>query len=206
MRSNSKVVLQKYSLSGGQLNSISPLVVSIGSLFLIRSPTRVLLRFGTYQSKPIVPCLLMNSSMTSSSVLCRFTVGFMAGSGVSGFAVLCPVAATGFCLVLALGCCPTVFDLCPPCVMLQSWLWSECQRCFSVVMPLMILGYLANLRCHCFLKTTTGFCIFTFFYCSDTMLLTLSLLWSRVNSVSVCFMFNCFFLTTPSVGLTLLFN
>ena len=85
VRSNSKVVVWKYSLSGGQLNSILPLVVSIGSLSLIRSPTQVSLMFGTYQSRPIVPCLLTNSLMTSSSVLCRFTVEFMAGSGVSEF-------------------------------------------------------------------------------------------------------------------------
>ena len=42
VRSNLKMDVWKYSLSGGQLNSILPCVVSIGSLFVIRSPTRVL--------------------------------------------------------------------------------------------------------------------------------------------------------------------
>ena len=79
---------------GGQLNSILPLAVSIGSLYLINSPTRVLLKFGTYQSRPIAPCLLMNSLMSSSSVLS--TVEFMTGFCVSGSVVPCPVAATGF--------------------------------------------------------------------------------------------------------------
>ena len=71
VRSNSKVDVLKNSLSGGQLNNILPLVVSIGSLFLIKTPTRVLQKFGTYQSKPIVPCLLMNSSMT---VICSVQI------------------------------------------------------------------------------------------------------------------------------------
>ena len=38
-RSNSKVDVLKYSLSGKLLNNILPLVVSIGSLSLIKSPT-----------------------------------------------------------------------------------------------------------------------------------------------------------------------
>ena len=96
VRSNSKVDVLKYSLSGGQLNSILPFVVSIWSLSLIKSPTRVLLKFGTYQSRPIVPFILMNSLMISSSVLCRSTVGFMAGFCACGFDVPCPAAATGF--------------------------------------------------------------------------------------------------------------
>ena len=58
VRSNSKVDVWKYSLSGGQLNSILPPVVSIGSLSVIKSPTRVLTKFGTYQSRAIVPCFL----------------------------------------------------------------------------------------------------------------------------------------------------
>ena len=85
-RSNLKVDVGKNAFSGGQLNSILPFVVFIGSLFLIRTPTRVLQKSGTYQSKPIALCLLTNSSITMLSVLCRSTVGFMAGSNVT-----CPV-------------------------------------------------------------------------------------------------------------------
>ena len=82
VRSNSNVNVWKNSLSRGQLNSILPLVVSIGSLSVIKSPTRVLQKFGTYQSRAIVPFLLTNSLMASSLALCRSTVGFMAGFGV----------------------------------------------------------------------------------------------------------------------------
>ena len=96
VRSNSKIDVLKYSLSGGKLNNILPLVVSIGILSLIESPTRVLLKFGTYQSKPIALCLLMNSSMISSSLLCGFIVGFMAGLGTSWFGVPCPAVVAGF--------------------------------------------------------------------------------------------------------------
>ena len=81
VRSNSKVDVWKYSLRGGQLNSILPPVVSIGSLSVIKSSTRVLLKFGTYQSRAIVPCHLMNSLMASSLALCRSMVGFMAEFG-----------------------------------------------------------------------------------------------------------------------------
>ena len=66
VRSNSKFDVEKNSLSGGQLNSILPRVALMGSLFLIRIPTQVLHKSGTYQSKLIVLCLLMNSSMTMS--------------------------------------------------------------------------------------------------------------------------------------------
>ena len=68
---------------GGQRNSILPSVVSIGSLSLIRLPTLVLQKSGMYQSREIVPCCWTNSLMASSLVLCRSTVGFMAGFGVS---------------------------------------------------------------------------------------------------------------------------
>ena len=78
VRSNLKVDVRKYSLSGGQLNSILPLVVSIGSLSVIKSPTRVLQKFGTYQSRAIVPCFLMNSLMASSlDLLWDSWLGFM---------------------------------------------------------------------------------------------------------------------------------
>ena len=84
VRSNSNVNVWKNSLSGGQLNSILPLVVSIGSLSVIRSPTQVLQKFGTYQSRAIVPYLLTNFLMVSSLALCRSTVGFMGGLGAPG--------------------------------------------------------------------------------------------------------------------------
>ena len=56
LRSNSKFDVLKNSLNGGQLNSILPFVVSIGSLSLIRLPTLVLRKSGTYQSRVMVPC------------------------------------------------------------------------------------------------------------------------------------------------------
>ena len=83
LRSNSKFDVLKNSLNGGQLNSIPPSVVSIWSLSLIRSPTLVLQKSGTYQSKEIMPRCQTNSLMASSLVLCRSTVGFMAGFGAS---------------------------------------------------------------------------------------------------------------------------
>ena len=83
LRSNSKFVVLKNSLSGGQLNSILPSVVSIGSLSFIRSPTLELRKSGTYQSWAMVPCCRTNSLMASSLVLCRSTMGFMARFGAS---------------------------------------------------------------------------------------------------------------------------
>ena len=75
---NSKFDVLKNSLNGGQLNSILPSVVSIGSLSLIRSHILVLQKSGTYQSREIMPCCQTNSLMASSLVLCRSMVGFMA--------------------------------------------------------------------------------------------------------------------------------
>ena len=80
LRFNSKFDVLKNSLSAGLLNSILPSVVSSLSLFFIRSPTLVLQRSGTYQSRLMVPCCHMNSSMASSLVLCSSTGGFIAGS------------------------------------------------------------------------------------------------------------------------------
>ena len=62
------------------MNSILPLWVLHFTLFLIKCLTCVLAKFGTYQSKPIAPCLLTYSLMTMSSFLCSSTVGFMVGS------------------------------------------------------------------------------------------------------------------------------
>ena len=83
LRSNSKFDVLKNSLSVGQLNSILPSVVSSGSLCSIRSPTLVLAKSGTYQSRAMVPFLHMNSLMDFSLVLCSSTMGFVSGFGVS---------------------------------------------------------------------------------------------------------------------------
>ena len=80
LRFNSKFDVLKNSLSAGLLNSILPSMVSSWSLFFIRSPTLVLQRSGTYQSRLMMPCCHTNSSMVSSLVLCSSTVGFIAGS------------------------------------------------------------------------------------------------------------------------------
>ena len=56
LRSNLKFDVLKNSLSGGQLNNILPSVVSSRSLSFIRSPTLVLQKSGTYQSRAMVPC------------------------------------------------------------------------------------------------------------------------------------------------------
>ena len=82
LRSNSKFDVLKNLLSGGQLNNILPSVDSSGSLSFIRSPTLVLHKSGTYQSRAMVPCCHTNSLMASSLVLCNSTVGFIAGFGV----------------------------------------------------------------------------------------------------------------------------
>ena len=79
LRSNSEFDVLKNSLSGGQLNNILPYVDSSGSLSFIRSPTLVLHKSGTYQSRAMVPCCHTNSLMASSLVLCNSTVGFIAG-------------------------------------------------------------------------------------------------------------------------------
>ena len=73
LRSNSKFDVLKKSLSAGQLNNILPSVVSSGSLSFIRSPTLVLQKSGTYQSRAMVPCFCTNSLMASSLVLCNST-------------------------------------------------------------------------------------------------------------------------------------
>ena len=85
LRFNSKFDVLKNSLSAGLLNSILPSMISSWSLFFIRSPTLVLQRSGTYQSRLMVPCCHTNSLMASSLVLCSSTIGFMVGST----AVLC---------------------------------------------------------------------------------------------------------------------
>ena len=72
LRFNSKFDVLKNSLSAGLLNSILLSMVSSWSLFFIRSPTLVLQKSGTYQSRLMVPCCRTNSSMVSSFVLCRF--------------------------------------------------------------------------------------------------------------------------------------
>ena len=120
-----------------QLNSILPLVISIQSLSLIKSPTRVLLKFGTYQSRPIVPFLLINSLITSLSVMYRSTVGFMAGFCASGFDVPCPAAA-GFALctysVLSANCLIAPSSM--HCASTMALVWPPVP--FSIVMSLLI--------------------------------------------------------------------
>ena len=94
LRSNSKFDVLKKSPSVGHPNSILPSVVSSGSLFSIRSPTLVLQKSGTYQSRAMVPCFCTNSLMVSSLVLCSSTVGFMSGLGApcscSASVIVCP--------------------------------------------------------------------------------------------------------------------
>ena len=91
-RFSSKFDVLKNLLSARLLNSILPSVVRSWSLFSIRSPTLVLQRSGTYQSRLMVPCCHMNSLMVSSLVLCSSTVGVVAWSvafcNCSGFASL----------------------------------------------------------------------------------------------------------------------
>ena len=81
LRSNSKLDVLKNSLSVGQLNRILPSVVLSGSLCSIRSPTLVLQKSGTYQSRAMVLFFHMISLMVSSLVLCNSTVGFIPGFG-----------------------------------------------------------------------------------------------------------------------------
>ena len=104
LRSNSKFDVLKNSLSGGQLNSILPSVVSIGSLSFIRSPTLVLRKSGTYQSRAMVPCCRTNSLMASSLVCADLLWGSWLGL---------------VCLVFALGWLHFL------CVVPQSWLLFE---------------------------------------------------------------------------------
>ena len=99
LRFNSKFDVLKNSLSAGLLNSILPSMVSSWSLFFIRSPTLVLQRSGTYQSRLMVLCCHTNSSMASSLVLCSSTVGFIAGSaalcscsGLASLSTRCAIA------------------------------------------------------------------------------------------------------------------
>ena len=91
-RFSSKFDVLKNSLSARLLNSILPSVVPSWSLFSIRSPTLVLQRSGTYQSRLMVPCCHTNSLMVSSLVLCSSTVGVVTWSialcACSGFALL----------------------------------------------------------------------------------------------------------------------
>ena len=57
-RSSSKWDVLKNSLNVGQLNTIMPSAVSIGSLCSMRSPTLLFEKFGMYQSSAMVPCFL----------------------------------------------------------------------------------------------------------------------------------------------------
>ena len=79
-RFSSKFDVLKNSLSARLLNSILPSVVPSWSLFSIRSPTLVLQRSGTYQSRLMVPCCHTNSLIVSSFVLCGSTVGVVVWS------------------------------------------------------------------------------------------------------------------------------
>ena len=99
LRFNLKFDVLKNSLSGGQLNNILPSGISSGSLSFIRSPTLVLHKSGTFQSRAMVPCCHMNSLMVSSLVLCKSTVGFIPGScvpcscsGLALFSLHCAMA------------------------------------------------------------------------------------------------------------------
>ena len=99
LRFNLKFDVLKNSLSGGQLNNILPSGVSSRSLSFIRSPTLVLHKSATYQSRAMVPCCHMNSLMASSLVLYNSTVGFIAGfgascscSGLASFSMRCAMA------------------------------------------------------------------------------------------------------------------
>ena len=89
-RFSSKFDVLKTLLSVRLLNSILPSVVPSWSIFSIGSPTLVLQRSSTYQSRLMVLCCPTNSLMVSSSVLCSSTVGVVAWSVVfctcSGFA------------------------------------------------------------------------------------------------------------------------
>ena len=96
-RFSSKFDVLKNLLSAGLLNSILPSVVPSWSLFSIRSPTLVLQRSGTYQSRLMVPCCHTNSLMVFSLVLCSSTIGVVAWSVAfctcSGFASLSTLCA-----------------------------------------------------------------------------------------------------------------
>ena len=131
-RFSSKFDVLKNLLSARLLNSILPSVVPSWSLFSIRSPTPVLQRSGTYQSRLMVPHRHTNSLMVSSLVLCSSTVGVVAWSiafcTCSGFASLStycamalvwtpmlfsvdiPFCGTFICLLLFVGC--VCFFLC----------------------------------------------------------------------------------------------
>ena len=73
LRSKSKFDVLKNSLSGGQLNKILRSVDSSGSLSFIRSPSLVLQKSGTYQSRAMVPCFRTNSGYAISP--CPFSLG-----------------------------------------------------------------------------------------------------------------------------------
>ena len=95
VRSTSKVDVVKNSLNWGQLTRILVLPVLIGNLSLIMSLMRVLLKFGTYQSKAMSLNLLMYSSMLLASILINSTVRFRAAFRWSKFGVGWSVAAVG---------------------------------------------------------------------------------------------------------------
>ena len=99
-RFSSKFDVLKNLLSARLLNSILPSVFPSWSLFSIRSPTLVLQRSGTYQSRLMVSCCHRNSLMVSSLVLCSSIVGVVAWSVVfctcSGFALLSTRCAMAF--------------------------------------------------------------------------------------------------------------
>ena len=93
-RSSSKLDVLKNSLNVGQLNTILPSVVSIGSLCSMRSPTLLFEKFGTYQFSAMVPCFRTKSFMDSSLLLYSSTVGFTFSFCVSwgSLSVRCAIA------------------------------------------------------------------------------------------------------------------
>ena len=74
----------------GQLNTILPSAVSIGSLCSMRPPTLLFEKFGTYQSSAMVPCFRTKSLMDSSLLLYSSTVGSVLILCFLGFAI-CPL-------------------------------------------------------------------------------------------------------------------
>ena len=139
-RFSSKFDVLKNSLSAGLLNSILPSVVSNWSLFSISSPTLVLQRSGTYQSRLMVPCCHTNSLMVSSLVLCSSIVGVVAWSVVfytcSGFASLSTHCA------MALVWTPMLFSVdIPFCIFssVRCCLWGVC-RSFCVLVSTLLVA------------------------------------------------------------------
>ena len=106
---SSKFEVLKNSLSARLLNSILPSVVPSWSLFSIRSPTLVLQRSGTYQSRLMVLCCRTNSLMVSSLVLCSSTVGVVAWS--IAFCTCSGFSSLSTCCSMALVWTPILFSV-----------------------------------------------------------------------------------------------